>query len=606
LAKEIDLNLKETLIKIGVKDLNIDFIVEHPANSDFGDYSTNIALTLTKQLKKNPMLISEEIVRNFPKTELIKKIEVIKPGFINFWIADVQLTSQLYKSSQEDFGFDLSYKNKKVMVEYTDPNPFKEFHIGHLYSNSVGESIARIYGAIGGNVKRADYFGDVGMHVAKSVWGLIEKMKKEKVSISELEKKLLPERIKYLGQAYALGVKNYENNKKIAEEIKDVNYLVYLCGQEYLKDNYHWTPQVDYQQYLRPEFMNQYKMVKEVYYAGKKWSLDYFEEIYKRLGTKFDYYYPESIVGEFGLKIVKENLKKGHFEVSDKAVVFPGEKYGLHTRVFINSLGLPTYEAKELGLAFKKFEDFKYDKSIIVVGNEIKEYFKVLHKALLITSPILGKKTTNICTGMVRLPEGKMSSRTGNVITVAWMFDEIKNKLKEIMKDNDKIPKEELNEIEEIISVAAIKYSLLTNGIGQDIIFDLKESLTLEGNSGPYLLYTYTRCQSVLNKDQRSRIKNQNDILKIKNNLNEDELNVLRLINQFSETVQHAATQLAPNLIANYLYDVAQKYNYFYQKNKILESEETTKQFRLILTTAVGKVIKAGLYLLGIKTVERM
>jgi arginyl-tRNA synthetase len=605
LAKDIDLNIKETLKKIGVKDLNVEYIVERPANSDFGDYSTNIALTLTKQLKKNPMLIAEEVINNFPKTKFIKKIEVIKPGFINFWVADVQLINQLYKT-KDDFGFELAYKDKKVMVEYTDPNPFKEFHIGHLYSNSVGESIARIYGAIGGNVKRADYFGDVGMHVAKSVWGLIEKMKKEKVRITDLEKKLLPERIKYLGQAYALGVKNYENDKKIAEEIKDVNYLVYLCGQEYLKDNYHWTPQVDYQQYLRPEFMSQYKTVKEVYYAGKKWSLDYFEEIYKRLGTKFDYYYPESIVGEFGLKIVKENLKKGHFELSDKAVVFPGEKYGLHTRVFINSLGLPTYEAKELGLAFKKFEDFKYDKSIIVVGNEIKEYFKVLHKALLITSPNLGKKTTNICTGMVRLPEGKMSSRTGNVITVAWMFDEIKNKLKEIMKNNHKIAKEELSEVEEIISVAAIKYSLLKNGIGQDIVFDLKESLTLEGNSGPYLLYTYTRCQSVLKK---SSFNNETPLRPSGfegQAMNSDELNVLRLLNLFPEVVQQAAVQLAPNLIANYLYDLAQKYNYFYQKNKILESEEGTKKFRLMLTQAVGKVIKEGLYLLGIKTVERM
>ena len=176
--------------------------------------------------------------------------------------------------------------------------------------------------------------------------------------------------------------------------------------------------------------------------------MDYFEEIYKILGTKFDYYYPESIVGEFGLKIVKENLKKGFFELSEGAVVFPGEKYGLHTRVFVNSLGLPTYEAKELGLAVKKYEDFSYDKSIIVVGNEIKEYFKVLHKALLITYPELGKKTTNLCTGMVRLPEGKMSSRTGSVVTLEWMFEEIKTKLKKIMEKSKNLIKlkEEIEE----------------------------------------------------------------------------------------------------------------------------------------------------------------
>ena len=601
IKEEILKNLQVVLKKKGVKDPDID--LDHPANSDFGDYSTSVALKLTKVLKKNPFEIANDIVKELPKNISIKKVEIVKPGFINFWIADVQLINRLNKTIQDDFGFMLSYKDKKVMVEYTDPNPFKEFHIGHLYSNTVGESIARIYGAIGANVKRADYFGDVGMHVAKSVWGLIEKMKKEKVSLPDLEKKLLPERIKYLGQAYALGVKNYEDDKKIAEEIKNVNYLVYLCGQKYLKDNYHWTPQVNYQQYLRPEFMSQYKKIKEVYYAGKKWSLDYFEDIYKRLGTKFDYYYPESIVGEFGLKIVKENLKKGHFELSKGAVVFPGEKYGLHTRVFINSLGLPTYEAKELGLAFKKYDDFKYDKSIIVVGNEIKEYFKVLHKALLITSPELGKITINICTGMVRLPEGKMSSRTGNVITVAWMFDEIKNKLKEIMKNNKNVKADELNDVEEIITVAAVKYSLLKNDIGQDIIFDFKESLTLEGNSGPYLLYTYARCQSVLRKTNNSLLHDRG-VDKI--TLNTDELNILRIINQFPEIVQQAAIQLAPNLIANYLYDLAQKYNYFYQKNKILDSEENTKQLRLMLTQAVGKVIKEGLYLLGIKTVEKM
>ena len=164
--------------------------------------------------------------------------------------------------------------------------------------------------------------------------------------------------------------------KKIAEEIKGINYLVYLCGQEYLKDNYNWTPQVNYQQYLRPEFLGQFKTIKEVYYAGKKWSLDYFEEIYKRLGTKFDYYYPESIVGEFGLKIVKENLKKGHFEISEGAVVFPGEKYGLHTRVFINSLGLPTYEAKELGLAFKNMKILNMTSQSLLLVTKLKNILK--------------------------------------------------------------------------------------------------------------------------------------------------------------------------------------------------------------------------------------
>jgi len=597
IKEKIQENLKQALGKMGVKE---EPTIEAPANSDFGDYSTSIALKLTKVLKKNPLQIAEEIVKNLPKDELIEKVEILKPGFINFWVAKDYLIKNLEKVN-ESYGKSDLFKNKKVMVEYTDPNPFKEFHIGHLYSNTVGESIARAYGAIGAEVKRADYYGDVGMHVAKSVWGLITKMKKEKLTIKDLKKKSLSLRIKYLGQAYALGVINYEKDKNIQEEIKNVNYLVYLCGQEYLKDNYHWVPQVDYKQYLRPSFIDQYKTIKEAYYAGKSWSLEYFENIYKKLGTKFDYYYPESIVGEFGIQIVKENLKKGHFEKSKGAIIFPGEKYGLHTRVFINSLGLPTYEAKELGLAVKKYQDFPYDKSIIVVGNEIKEYFKVLHKALSVTYPELGKKTTNICTGMVRLPEGKMSSRTGNIVTVEWILEEIKNNIKVIMKNNKEIDNDELNKIIEIVSVAAVKYSLLKNNIGQNITFDFKESLSLEGNSGPYLLYTYVRCQSVLKQGSKVTTKQCNN-----ETISIEELSLLRALAKYPETVLSSAKQLSPHYVCGYLFDLAQKFNLFYQKCPILKSDDETKNFRLLITKATAQILKNGLYLLGIKTVEKM
>ena len=609
IAKIIVQNIQEALFKIGIKEI---VPLDIPSNINFGDYSTPIALKLTKQLKKNPLQIAEEIVKNLPKNELIEKVEVLKPGFINFWLAKKNLINQLIEFSKGNFNFQLSYKDKKVMIEYTDPNPFKEFHIGHLYSNTVGESLSRIYETVGANVKRVDYYGDVGMHVSKSVWGLIHKMKKEKLSLKDLEKKPISERIKYLGQAYALGVVNYEKDKNIQEEIKDVNYSVYLCGQEYLKDNFKWVPQVDYKQYLRSSFTNQYELVKEVYYAGKSWSLEYFENIYKKLGTKFDYYYPESIVGEFGIQIVKENLKKGYFEKSKGAIIFPGEKYGLHTRVFVNSLGLPTYEAKELGLAVKKFEDFKYDKSIIVVGNEIKEYFKVLHKALLITYPELGKKTTNICTGMVQLPEGKMSSRTGNVITVEWLLEEIRNKMKIIMKNNQDIDTNELNEIIEAVSIGAIKYSLLKSSIGQNIIFNFKDSLSLEGNSGPYLQYTYVRCQSVLRHSGNPDVTSGASRIVVKNNdpdfvgMTIEELNLLRKFHQFSDIVLNAAENYSPNLIATYLYELASEFNLFYQKCPILTADNETKKFRLLITQATANTIKKGLELLGIKTVEKM
>jgi len=217
---------------------------------------------------------------------------------------------------------------------------------------------------------------------------------------------------------------------------------------------------------------------------------------------------------------------------------------------------------------------------------------------------------------MVNLPEGKMSSRLGNVVTVEKLLDELYEKAWQKIQETTKTKLEgeyayysknsnvlpsKQSSTAEVVGVGAIKYALLKNGLGNNIEFNINESVNFDGNSGPYIQYTYVRCRSVLKKADFN-----NETVEQWNNLNNDESNVLRVINQFPEIVQQAAVQLSPNLIANYLYDLAQKYNYFYQKNKILESEEGTKKFRLMLTQAVGKVIKEGLYLLGIKTVERM
>jgi arginyl-tRNA synthetase len=223
------------------------------------------------------------------------------------------------------------------MVEYTDPNPFKEFHIGHLMSNSIGEAVARIIEANGAQIKRANWQGDVGMHIANAIWG---KMQKPELS---------------WGEAYTYGAQKYEDNK---DEITGINKKIYERSDT---------------------------EVNNLYDLGRKESLEKFEELYKKLGTKFDHYFFESKEGVEGKQIVEAHLEDGIFEKSDGAIIFPGEKYGLHTRVFINSNGLPTYEAKEMGLNKKKFEvEPDLYKSIIITGNEIKEYFKVF-------SAIIGK-----------------------------------------------------------------------------------------------------------------------------------------------------------------------------------------------------------------------
>lgn len=588
--------------------------ITNPSSESFGDYTTTIALRLGKKLKKDPFYIAETIAQNIAVKDPIEQVKIIRPGFINIYLSKKYLTDTLKEIvSNDSFGTSDSLKNKKIMCEFTDPNPFKEMHIGHLYSNTIGESLSRLLISQGADVKRVNYQGDVGMHVAKSIWGLKKKMTEENISIEDLEKTPLTERVKYLGAAYAKGATAYEEDKSAAEEMKTINYLVFESAQKMLVKEQNWEPQVDYKQYIKKSNWDQEEVYK-LYTHGRKWSLDYFETIYKRLGTKFDYYYFESIVGEFGIKIVKEYLEKGVFEKSDGAVIFNGEKYGLHTRVFINSLGLPTYEAKELGLAPTKYKQFPYDEAIIITGNEIKEYFKVLVTALKQINKELGEKTTHISHGMVRLPEGKMSSRTGKVLTAEWLLDEVKNKVRTLVEKSVKVEKNIVEDVSEKLTIAAIKYSFLKNSIGKDISFDFNESLSLEGNSGPYLEYTYARCLSVLSRHSEAngvQPKNpeltgsfanaQDDIL-----LNNDESSLIRHLAKFAEVVQNAARSYSPNYIATYLFDTAQKYNLFYQKNPILKAEENKKNIRLFITKATAQVIKNGLHLLGIQVVEKM
>ncbi|OIP57593.1 MAG: arginine--tRNA ligase [Candidatus Levybacteria bacterium CG2_30_37_29] len=537
-------------------------------NPEHGDYYTNLAMRLAKQSGKNPLEIAEELklkIENL-KLKILDRVEAVKPGFINFWVSEKYLLENLSSivDKKEEFGKGSLFTSKKVMVEFTDPNPLKEFHIGHLYSNAVGESLARLFESQSAEVWRVCYQGDVGLHVAKALYGILNHSE----GIKSFEDKPLSVRAKFLGETYAEGAKAYENDEDAKKEIESLNKKVYE------KD----------------------ASIFPLYEIAKGWSLEYFETIYQKLGTKFKRYYFESEAGVVGLKIVKQHI--GDIFAEDKgSVIFPKEKSGLHTRVFVNSLGLPTYEAKELGLAPTKYKDFPYDLSVIVTGNEINEYFKVLLKALSLIEPSLAAKTKHISHGMVRLPSGKMSSRTGDIIAGDALIDEVENRIQKSYPD---VTKEVISKI----AVCAVKYALLKSNIGGDITFSFEESINLNGNSGPYLQYTYVRTQSVLGK-----AKNNNFQFSILNfQLNEEELNVLRLLSIYQQIALEAAEKYSPNLVANYLFELSQKFNLFYQKHSILTPEEgkEIRDFRLSLTSAVGQVLKNGLQLLGIETVEKM
>lgn len=487
-----------------------------------GDYTTNFALVL----KKDAKILKTELEKNLLPE--IARIEVAGPGFLNFYLTEKAIVENLKNilKQKDKYGWNEKLKNQKVIIEYTDPNPFKEFHVGHLMSNAIGESISRLIEAGGAEVKRACYQGDVGLHVAKAIWA---------------------------DGDYALGFKKYEEDEQAKKEIQEINKKIYNQSDEKLN---------------------------KLYETGKKASLKSFEKIYEKLGTKFDHYFFEGEAGEFGRKIVADNID-GVFEKSDGAIIFRAEKYNpkLHTRVFISSDGLPTYEAKELGLAQIKFEQYPHDQSLVVTGNEINQYFQVLLQALKLIFPALAKKTRHVSHGMLRLPAGKMSSRTGEVITAESLLAEVKTRAPEKITDD--------------IAVAAVKYTILKQAPGRDVIFDPTKSISLTGDSGPYLQYTYARARSVLAKADW-----QNDLDQF------EPTDTSRLLARYPDVVERATADLAPQLIVHYLLELASSFNHFYAENKIIGSSEENS--RLALTATVAQVLKNGLWLLGIATPEKM
>ena len=541
----------------GIKEAHLEF----PENEAHGDYATNIALVSAKKKKKKPKELAEEVIKKLQKdkdlAKIVSKIEVAGPGFINFFLSKEALLGELKQVPKEkdSYGKSNIFKSKRIMVEFAHPNTHKPFHIGHLRNITTGEAIVRILEAVGAKVIRVNYQGDIGLHIAKAIWGIKKTGFKDPKDVKK--------RMDYLGRAYITGNSAYEKDDKSKGEIGRINRDLYK-GED--------------------------KKLVKLYQTTRKWSLDYFDEIYERVYTKFDRLYFESEVANPGKAIALEALKKGILIRSQGAVIYPGKKMGLHNRVFVTSEGLATYEAKDLGLARLQFAEFKPGLILHVVGPEQKEYFEVLFKALEEINPTTKGKEVHLIYGWVRLKEGKMASREGKVVLGDWLINEIKREIVETYKTPEKIAEQ--------VAIAAVKYSFLKPSLSQEIAFDIEESISLDGNSGPYLQYTYARTQSVLGKAKTQDTKYD------KQDINDEEALLLRSFPRFSETIIDAAKNYSPNLLANYLFDLAQKYNNFYNQHRIIGSEN--QGLRIMLTVAVGQILKNGLTLLGIKTPERM
>ncbi len=570
MTRDVIIKLIKKVLKKAYPELqtSLEVKLEHPTDLSHGDYSTNMALVLAKEVGKNPKELATELAEklNEELPDEVERITVAGPGFINFHLK-IEFLHKVVKiiTDHDMYGRTDFLKGTKAVFEYTDPNPFKQFHIGHLMSNAIGEALSRIYEWHSAEVKRVCYQGDVGRHVALAIYGI--RLMKEPFPD---DSKSLPEKVAYLGKAYALGATKFKDDPSIESDVQRLNKKIYDGDDE---------------------------EVNELYEKGREWSLLHFEELYKKLGTKFDRYIFESEASPLGLSMVKENIGNV-FEESEGAVIFPGEKYDLHTRVFITKEGLPTYEAKELGLSKIKYEAFPFEKSIIMTATEQNAYFEVVLKALSLIEPKIAATTSHVSHGMLRLPTGKMSSRTGDVITGESLIIDAEERVREKMKERN-FNSEEESRIAQQVAVGAIKYSILKQSPGKDIIFDMEQALSFEGDSGPYLQYSYVRANSVLEKlDGEVKFDFPTTSTKEQEYLE-------KIVYRLPEITEQAIKEMAPQNITTYLIELAAAFNSYYATNKILDAGDDTP-YRIALTKAFATVMENGLTILGIPSPDKM
>jgi arginyl-tRNA synthetase len=555
-------DIQEALKSVIQKQFNQDITPELTRpDEQFGDYATNAALQLAGRVGKPPREVAEQLIAAL-KAELpqVKDISIAGPGFINLTLSDEAL---LAAAKAAPHSKPQTYKGKVVVAEYSDPNPFKALHAGHLYTTLVGDAIASLFEAAGAKVHRVNYGGDVGLHAAKVMWGIVKFLGGEHPE--KLANVAEGERSVWIGKRYVEGNTAYEQDEAAKAEIVAINKRVYALHET----GDHDSP------------------FAQMYWICRQWSYDGFDKIYAQLQIHpFDRYIPESEVTPPGLEITKKGLAEGVFVESDGAIVYQGEDDGLHTRVFINSNGLPTYEAKDLGLAAIKWRDYHFDVGFIITGNDIVEYMKVVMKALSHFYPEVAERSRHLTHGMIRLPGGKkMSSRKGNNPMAQDILDAA------VAANEAATGKDDYD-----VVLAAVKYAFLKYRIGGDMIYNPEESVSMEGDSGPYLQYAHARARSILAKAGEA----DGEVT----DLEPAERGLARKISEYPEVIAKAVDELMPHHIASYLYELAQSFNRFYEHNRVIgDPRQATRQK---LVELYADVLKDGLGLLHIAAPERL
>ena len=530
-------------------------------DSKFGDYATNVALQLAKQVGKNPREIAEEIAKRLRNTDEFSEVSIAGPGFINIRLSDDALIRQVYARPETP------YTGQNIVFEYSCPNAFKELHTGHLYQTVFGDIASRLMLVGGANLHRTSFGGDVGLHVAKCLWGMrLELGGYQPDKLAEISKDVF-ERARWISQCYVKGARQYEDDPEAKAAIDELNVVVY---------GLHETD--DHESSLA-----------KIYWTTRQWSLDYFDAFYTMLDVEQLRYYPESQTAPIGMKIVAEQLEKGNLKKSDGAVVFEGdESKHLHTRVFVTSKGLPTYETKDIGVIWLEKKEYDFDHRYLLTGNDQKEYMRVVYAAAEVFRPELSGTMTHLTNGTVRFSDGsKMSSRLGNVSRAADVIESVREKVATLIADEA---------LREEVALGAIKYAFAKYKLGGDINFDLNETVSLQGNSGPYVQYAHARARRILEKSDVEFV--------LPSELFEEDRALVRKLGEYHEVVSVAIRQLEPHHICNYLFELAQEFNRYYEKNRVIGSEHEVH--RVSLVALYADILKAGLTILGIASPDKL
>ena len=516
----------------------------------FGDWATNIALQLAKSVGKNPRELAEEIATELRKNDVFSEVNVAGPGFINLRLNDATTLALLHERP-------LARRAGKVaVIETNNPNPFKAMHIGHAYNAIVADTMANLLAVDGASVHRVSYHGDVGAHVGKSMWAILRETGGD---MEKLEAIPAAERNTFMSRMYVEGARAAKESPEANAEIEA------LARQSFTLDD--------------PAF-------KQVYMICKQWSFDEIDAIVRRLGNvPIERRYLESETEAPGKELIKAKTPEV-FTKSDGAYIFEGSKYGSFDNVYIGSHGNGLYGAHDMGLIQLKYQNYpNLDESIVVTGEEQAAYFRGVIAASELAIPALKGKLFNYPTGLVKLSTGKMSSRTGDVVTIDWLFDEFS----QAIKARGGEPTDE-------IVAGALRYQFLKVKIGGDVIFDINDAVSLTGNTGSYLQYAHARAQHILEKSKLS--------VAFPTKINDEDRALVRKLSEYREAVELAAHGLEPHHICAYLFELAQEFNRYYEKNQVIGSDK--EAHRLGLVAIYADILKAGLAILGIVAPDKM